>query len=68
MMLVAWPVEQFFARLLTGSNSVPGVVLGALVEGDGQDDADQAGPGGPHVEPGRMPKLAHDRQVSARDA
>ena len=27
-----------------------GVVFGALVQGHGQDDADQAGPGGPHVE------------------
>ena len=52
MMFVAWPVSQALARLLTGENSVPVKYSVHLFEAHGQDDADQAGPGRPHVEAG----------------
>ena len=41
-------LRQALDRLELGA----GVILGAFIQGHGQDDADQAGPGGPHVEAG----------------
>ena len=55
---------QALHRLVLGA----GVVLGALVQHDGQDDADQAGPGRPHVERRRCQASpsAANRQVDVR--